>query len=399
MPKRIYILILLLITVKFWGFAPVASLFSSVTYTSVIGFGWIALGLVLYKKDFKTLFGKFKYQSIGLWIALALILSAISTILYYGQSPVNAVLAMKEMVFYFFFPLLLLIKPKMSDIKSALILFSLILPVAELVMTFFPDTVFKVSVALTDAALERDYKDYGDFIMVLDGIPYVAMAFIFVISGMKRRFNLKDGVMALVLLAVIFISQSRSTLLPVMLITGYVIFTMRGDDRKTIMTIRLCSAAFIALLIAVTIPIWTGLFEETASQIGNENYVRYRSYAYFLFEAWPNLWCFIFGNGFLSGKTASSDVDYLGEMGIWSSDVGFVGMWTLCGFIPVILITVLCCKSLFGKNKPFVLKAIAFFILAGSPTTSWFLGPYQIVWICLFFYMFAVTDHIRLTRR
>jgi len=399
MPKRIYILVLLLISVKMWGFAPFAALFSNITFSSAIGFGWIALGLIIYKKDFKTLFGKLKYHGIGLLIALALILSAISTILYYGQSPVNAVLAMKEMVFYFFFPLLLLIKPKLSDIKGALIMFSLMLPFAELVITFFPNTLFNTSIALTEVAQERDYQDFGDFIQVLDGVSYVAFAFILVASELKRHFNIKDAILAVVLLAVIFISQSRSTLLPIMLIMAYVIFTMHGDDKKTIKAVRLCSAAFIALLIAFTIPIWTGLFEETASQIGNENYVRYRSYAYFLFEAWPNLWCFIFGNGLLSGKTASSDLEYLGELGIWTSDVGFVGMWTICGFIPVILITVICFMSLFGKRRPFFLKATAFFILAGSPTTSWFLGPSQIVWICLFFYLFAVTDFIKHARR
>lgn len=391
MPKRIYILVLMLISVKFWGFALFAPVFSNINLWCLMCVIWLVLGLVIYKADFKTLFGVVKYRSIGWLIALSLLLSSISTILFYGQSIQHSILALKEMVFYLSLPLLLIIKPPVSEIKKALYYFSFLFFFAVLVATFLPNTLFLSSIALTEALQETSLKESGDYLVFLEGVELVAFAFIFAAWEVRSKFNLKSAALAVFFLLVIFLMRNRSTLIPCALISLFVIITMKGET-KNIFFVKIAAAAVVGVFILTSIPQWMSLVDETTSQMGDKQYSRYLSYAYFMFEAWPNMWCFIFGNGFLYGATAAFNAEELGKMGIWSSDVGFVGMWSLTGFIPVLMILVICIICLFGKKKPVYLRMAAFYILATSATTAWYYSSKQIVWISMFFYLVCLAD-------
>lgn len=393
MPRKYYILIMLLISVKFWGFILVAPLMSSTHIICATALMWMAMGLLMYRGDTKTLFGKMKYRCLNWLMYIAIFLSALSTMMFYGQSVVHSVLALEELVFYLFFPLLLLIKPSVKDIKFALVTFSFLWMLAELMFSVFNLPLFRQEIAMTEAALAMD-KAEGDFVQVLEGVEFIALAFFFAAADVKRSFSVRNIIMMFLLFVFIFISQSRTTLFPCLMVLAYVLFTMKGK-RKTILLARCGFVAVALIAFALTLPQWTGLMDETVAQSGNDDYARNLSYVYFLFDAWPNIWCFIFGNGFLYGKTEAYDIDILGAKGIWSSDVGFVGMWTLTGFIPVILILVLCLKSLLGKKNSWELRFNAFFILCASATTAWFYAPKTILWLCFFFYFFVVNDYLK----
>lgn len=394
MPKRYYILVMLLISVKFWGFELTAPLMSNTHIVCAIAVLWMIIGVLLYRKDTKTLFSKMKYRCLNWIMYIAIFLSVLSTIMFYGQSVFHSALALEELVFYLFFPLLLWITPSIKDIKFALVSFSFLWILAELMFSVFNLPLFRQEIAMTEASRELDFKESGDFVRLLKGVEFIALAFFLVAAEVRRSFSISKVIMMFLLFVFIFIAQNRTTLFPCLIVLVYVLFTMKGQ-KSTVLLARGTSIAVAGIAFTLTMPYWTSLLTETLDQVGDRGYVRNLSYAYFMFEAWPNIWCLIFGNGFLYGKTKSYDIDFLGEQGIWSNDVGFVGMWTLTGFIPIILIIVLCFMSLFGKNRSLSLRFNAFFILCASATTAWFYNPNTILWLCFFFYFFVINDYFK----
>jgi hypothetical protein len=157
----------------------------------------------------------------------------------------------------------------------------------------------------------------------------------------------------------------------------YTFFTVKGKTPKQTAVIRYGTLLIIALIIGTTIPQWLKLFQETSSQLGDDQYNRILAYNYFLFQACPSAIYYFTGTGMISAH-ASSIMKDLMYAGIHNSDVGFVGLWNHYGILPVIATVIVAVKGL-KKGSPLYLKFNALFILIGGATIACFNTPDKIL--------------------
>ena len=131
------------------------------------------------------------------------------------------------------------------------------------------------------------------------------------------------------------------------------------SKNKFLLTI-LISICFISVVIA-TKNFWIDIIQLSQDQLNDPDYNRNKSLYYYLFIYSPNLFCYIFGNGYPSGGNSP-----LGNLmwdnfkeGIFSSDMGMIGMWTDYGIIPIITIYSVLFMILFkffNKKLVFIFK-------------------------------------------
>jgi len=329
-----------------------------------------------------------------LGIFVAVILSFISAYLNYGQGLITSILASKAMLLYLCLPALLMAKPSFKDVEWAVYMFSVIYLIVTIVDSLLDIPIIE---RFDDVSLgeTHEYVSSDDFVHVLEGIHYVGMAFLFSLFHLKKRISPVSLVISLFFLVEIFLAQNRSTLFPCVVIMLYTLCTIQHKKYKVIIRISvLCLVVFFFFL---TFQNWIALFEETSKQVGDDRYNRNLALAYFLFEACPSvLECFI-GNGFLSYKSTSVMQDMM-ELGVFNSDVGFVGFWNQFGLIPVFVFGIILAKVIFGKRYSFITKCNAWFIAACSLTTAYFAQDCKIVWACLFLYMYSIENYQTLNK-
>lgn len=390
MKRKLYILILLLLSVNFWYLKPIGRFLTGNT-TLILQFAFILFGSVFYyikgKKPFFLI--RKGYSKPVIWIFAAVLLSFVPAYVNYGQGIVTSVLASKSMLLYLTLPSLLIVRPSFKDIEWALYVFSAIY---FIVIVF--DSILGIPIIekIDGVSFEstRDYVFEGDFVHALEGMHFVGMAFIFSLSHLKKQFSSLTVLISFVLLIEIFIIQNRSTLFPCIVFLCYALCTIRHKKYQfVIRTAVLLMALFFFLL---TIQNWITLIEQTVNELGNEGYNRNLALAYFLFEACPGTLEYIIGNGFLSAKTSTIMQDMM-ELGVYNSDVGFVGIWNQYGLIPVFVFGVILAKAIIGKRYSFITKCNAWFISACSLTTAYFAQDCKIVWACLFLYMYSIENY------
>ena len=171
---------------------------------------------------------------------------------------------------------------------------------------------------------------------------------------------------------------------------AYTVFSIKGRSSIQTYIFRILSVVLLALAIGMTIPQWIKLFQETVSQLGDDDYNRILAYNYFLFQACPKPIYYFTGMGLISANTSSIMKDLM-DMGIYNSDVGFVGLWNHYGILPIIAIIIVSLKGL-KKGTPLYLKFNAVFILIGGVTIACFNTPDKILWLCTFIYMVYHSD-------
>ena len=131
---------------------------------------------------------------------------------------------------------------------------------------------------------------------------------------------------------------------------------------------------------------WNALFEETTTQVEDEEYNRNKAYRYFIFEACPNVWCYIFGNGFLSSH-ATSHMQDMKAIGVHNSDVGFIGYWNQYGIIPIIAFLLMLIPASVGRHNSHFIRCWAIQILICGLTISYW-GPAYMLYMSLFYYLY-----------
>ena len=140
-----------------------------------------------------------------------------------------------------------------------------------------------------------------------------------------------------------------------------------------------------AIIFSFTESYWNDLIIETNSNISDADYNRNKAFAYFAFEGSNHFLTQILGNGFLSSR--SGDVmARLREMGIYNSDMGFIGFWNQFGIIPIIVFIMLPILAIKNRFFPPYLKMFGAHILLCSYSTSYYGAPEHAIIFILFYY-------------
>ena len=389
MSRRIFVLFLLLFSVNFWYMKPFGKYLDG-NLGLFFSFAFIIFGGIYYylKGHKPLLLVKEGYCLPLLWILAAVLLSFLPAYKNYGQGLLTSILASKSMILYLAVPALFISRPSFKDIEWALYVFSVLYLFVTIVDSYFGLPIIE-KIEGNNYVSTRDYVFEGDFVHTLEGIHYVGMAFIFSLYRLKNHFSSVFIVIVFFLLGEIFLVQNRSTLFPCLVFLLYSLCTIRHRKYKVI--IRTSVLLMTVLFVILTFQHWLDLLEETVSELGNEGYNRNLAMVYFLGEACPGRLEYFIGNGFLSAKSTPVMQEMM-ELGVFNSDVGFVGFWNQYGLIPVFVFGFIIVRIIMSRRFSFITKCNAWFIVACSLTTAYFAQDCKILWACLFIYMYSVED-------
>lgn len=342
-------------------------------------------GCIILKRNHPYLLLKWRYLSPAVLILLGVVLSFIPAYIYYGQDIFTSLIACRVGLVYFTLPALLMIRPSLKDIKLALFVFSAIFFILMTCDSYLHIPLIakdEKAIMREESMLARGEKDVN----FLGGIHFVAMAFFFSLEDCLKQLSKKNTIITLFLFLTILLFQNRSTLFSCVLISVLYIIMLPNNRRNIRLKFYVIAAAIV--VIVASAGLWISLLRETGEQISNTEYNRNLAYAYFLLEAPQGIISYILGCGFLSSKTTSLMQDMM-EMGVYNSDVGFVGMWNQFGLLPVLTIIV-CCFQAFGRRNPLHLRCNALLIICCAVTISYFWEQSTIVWVSLFFYLLSI---------
>ena len=185
---------------------------------------------------------------------------------------------------------------------------------------------------------------------------------------------------------IVFIVNSNRTLFPLLIITFYQLFKL---DPVIVFNFIFCWT-FFSLLIFQFASILYGLFIETQLQIiGSESDARVRSLIAWL--TYPqNFLEFVFGSGYDSlSSTYGKQIYNLKEYsGVYRSDLGIIGYWSMFGLIALVPIVRLVLKTVYNRNKyPKYIFAIAIHMLI-MPIAFVFWKPGGAIFVALLFYLY-----------
>ncbi len=384
MDKKLYLLVLIFLTVNFFDIQPFGRLFAMFSGTfglAIIAF-WMLIGFYIYKEDSDHTLCNNLYLKQLKWIFIGIFLSMIPAYVFYGQSLIQSVICYRVQYFWMFILLLLYIKPTTSEIITPLLRFSILFVLLALVRSYsiFPD-LFYLSEQTKDM-LYRNPQMVGEDMVFGAGIGLILIPTYYYTERLRNDFNIHNLIVVLLFLISLIILQNRSSLFIALIIITYSFLSTKAKYKVPF----LFFSAFISFVVLFfSYSLLDSLVDETITQLNDEDYNRVKAFNYFLFEANKNPITLIFGNGFLSAYSTSQMQDLM-ELGIFNADVGFLGYWNQFGIIPIFAFFYSIIYTLRSKKHTFFVKAVGFHILACSLTISYFGFIENILWYSIFYY-------------
>lgn len=325
------------------------------------------------------------------WFLLGIVLSYVPALLHYGQSFTQSFFTNRRIFEFTAFPILIALRPTERELRTSLYSFSVVYLFFTLFVTFLaPGWVF--------VPPEASFIEEGDYVHNLSGIRHVSLAFIFAFQRMIKDSTRSNIGWTLFLFAILFLVQNRTSLLAVILMSGFVVYSMKMSARKLIIIVVVIVT--VLLMAVYTSGQWGQLYQMTVSQVVNPEYNRNKALAYMFSTRDPLR--YILGEGFISANV-NPIILTLQESGIYHSDVGLVGLWHMYGVIPAAVVLVMTIKGL-SRRKSFAVRAAAIYILTGTLTLSFFAFGETLLWLSIYLYMYYVDgdpDYVdnRVTKR
>ncbi len=390
MKKTTYLLLLALITVHFFDILPIGYIMG--TNSGIIGtlsiYLWLFWGYKTYKKQTNICLNNLQAKTPILWILTGIFLSFIPAYLYYGQPFLTSLIAYREVYIWFFGIIILFIYPTPKDIINSLTIFSFFFATAALLRTVFMKDLFYFPYSeVGDKILENG--NWEGEIVFSDGLGLLLIPLYYYAEQVREFFTKKRICYLLFLLTLLFVIQNRSTLFVAVIIVMFMMMTKR--TKYKFIYILLGGALFLTIFM-YTADTWSLLFEETSTQIGDDDYNRVKALAYFMNEGNKSWLTATLGNGFLSNKATSLMAD-LREMGIVNSDMGLIGFWNQFGIIPIFIFIGCIVKSILKKGVPLYIKAVGFHILCGAFTMSYLCKGTMVLLFIFYYYLYIYYSH------
>lgn len=382
--KFTYILIASILLLSFWNFRPIVSLLNQ-DIILVLTLLWIFLGFYFFPKRLSYQhFHKFNW----LWIIIfaGIFISALNAYFFWEQPLKNTFIAQRLLYSFILLPALFYIQPSFYDILRTLKIVSCVTLTMWIISIIRPELIGNIS----ERAIEnRNFNPQAttDIGYYVTGIHIVVLYTYFLIQNYIKKFNFKAFLTALFWITFIILYQNRSLIIGIIIIFLYSIIRLKSRHKPIIIG---CICIIGTILITYTLNIWESLWEESQTQLADEDYNRWKALYYYLYDYSPNLWCYLLGNGMPSGGNS-----YLGnlmllnlEKGIVASDLGMIGMWTNYGMLPLIGIYYALIQLLIKRYFPLWLKFASFHILL-VPTIFQFWQGMGILFFILIIYMYV----------
>jgi len=386
--KSTYLFICLLLSIHFWDLSFLHNFLTN-DFILILTYLWAFSAFFIFNGKLKSIF-MMKYIKLMNLIFIGVFISTISANFFWGQNFITTFIAQRYIYSFILLPAILYAQPSNDDIIIGLKWISLLTVTIWAITTFYPQIVW-----LTEEKIESPQENNRGFGIQIEGIHFVIMYLYYKIQEYIKEFSWKHFMVALLLLGFIFLYQNRSLIIGAIIIFAYSLIKIRS--RHKILIISSISIIVIAAILS-TLNIWASLINQTQVELTDLDYNRWKALIYFINDYSPNWFCYIFGNGFPSANSSFGQfmMNNWGN-GIYSSDLGMIGMWTDYGVIPLIAIYSVIFKVLKGKIFPLSLKFICFHILV-VPTIFHFWSNPGIFLFVLIIYLYAYyTEHHKLS--
>jgi hypothetical protein len=386
MRKSIYLFITLILGVDCWNLIILDPVLNNRT-NPVYAVAWALLGFYWFRSrpgNFKK-YNYNKYRKYFYWLTTGFLLSIFPAYIFWNQDFITSLVVNRHLIWYIFLPLILYIQPSEKEIMTALFYYTVTYMAVWIIQAITPNPlttslVNKIELGITTFELEK-----SEFGYLLPGYSIMLILLYFKTQQFTENVKLKTFIPAAGMLAIFFILQNRGTLFFAVIVFGYSIFKLRTRYKPILF---LFYGLIVILVYLATTPYWNALIQETTGQLNNQDYARWKSFYYYVFEYSPHWSCNIFGNGFLSTKVESGRLlQQKAVTGYYQSDIGIIGLWSMYGILPLIVIYTVISKILFRKLYPFYLKAMAAHILFVPIAWSFDLNG-SLIFIIIF-YLFA----------
>lgn len=371
MKKTTYLIILHALFFCFWGLNLGSSFTDDIGL--VLTLLWIIYGFVHFRRTHVRLSDQ-RLKPFWL-IMLGIALSMIPAQLYHGQTIGQSLITYRAQFLWLVVPVLINIAPTTEEVVNASTRLTLIIFFLLILKMIYPDLFYQEEV---------DYvvDESGLFV---PGFMIACISVFYYLDKFTHETSWRNIIPVIIGLSVFFLVQNRSSLFPIVLLTGWTILKIQSKYKWLIMLILICLSIYVFLQ---TADMWSSLIEETTEQLNDEDYNRNKSFAYFLSPlANPSWLTYILGNGFLSAHASDQMAD-LRTLGIFNSDLGFIGFWNQFGIIPVFVFLWLLVGAYRKKcSMPYYMRLYSALLLAGILTTGYY-GNATLLYFAFYYYLF-----------
>lgn len=352
---------------------------------------WGILGFAVFHSERKNKLNRSENRKYVSWFLLLMCLSALVPYLYFNQPILSTLVAQRANYLIFLLLTLLYIYPSEDEIIKSL-----------KILTCFSIFVMALSVCMPD--LFRDEKNIKylieirrrgslDMGVTMIGFSYLVFYFYYRLQFFFEKPDLKDLLVASLLMLVIIFVQNRSTIIGTLPFFVYAVFRMRSKYKVFFWSILIFS---LLLILPMLSTLYDNLMKETTEQLTNNKYNRWQAVDFFLSEWDISIDTFLLGHGVPSAgspylhKLLRAQV----ERRAFISDIGLLGTFFYYGFLFMALFYFFICKALFSKRIPKYLKFFSLWVLL-VPTLHGFAlqSVTGMFYYSLFFYL--VFYHLR----
>ncbi len=369
--KSSYLVILYILFLNGMNFIPIAIIGSDALL--ILIFCFLFWGKYVYRKDRILIFPKTYYRCIN-WIFVGIFISMLSAYWYYNQSIFQSLITYRTQ--YLMVTPLFLAKMGLTrdDVISSLYKFTWVFASFYVLRTAIPGLFILPEIIIDDT-------------ISLPGYVLLTIPLYYTLQQLSEKITTQRILYIIFVIGLIFCQENRSTLFPVLILSAWMFMKIKSRNKIPFII-------FISLIaLVVLIQVWDtiqALIDQTQAELNNPKYNRNKAFIYFIEVFSPNLWCTIFGNGFLSSHSVPI-MALLMKRGIYNSDLGFIGYWNQFGLIPIIVFLYLYLSAIL-KKTPLFIKSIAIQTLVCCLTISYFGNSGSIIFFSLFYYLYFITS-------
>lgn len=372
MNRVVYLTILATLWLNCWNVVPFGYISGNIYY--FVTMAYMVFGLFHFNYETELPFWTEKMKPFY-FIFGGILLSMIPAYMFYGQSFIQSLLTYRVQYLWIFVPLLYRMAPSEEEIVKAMFNTTLLMWGVFLLRLYDPQLI-----VMDEETLERMQE--SERTLYITGFTLPAIPLYYYLGRIKDDFNYRHLIPIVVCYAYLFTMQNRSLLFPVSLFIGFTFLKIRSKYRFELAILLALVAAFF---VKETYDTWFTLLDASGDNISDKDYNRNIAIAYFLTSN-THPANYILGNGFISNNV-SDIMSKLMKMGIYNSDVGFVGYWHQFGLIPIGTFIWLTGYALFKKCIPYNLKLWGAQILICALTISYFGASQEILFFSLFIYL------------
>lgn len=340
MLKKVILIIIILCSLKFYGFVFIPEVILKASE-------WLGIGLIIaliviflvYNKD-KSIKKHFTLPIILIFISV--LISMFGSYIFHDQSFIITAYEQRAIYFYLIYFLLPFMKIEGDFIIKTIASFALVYIVIYLLQFFI------YPVQITD---NKMFLNRGTLRIFLIGSGYLVISYFIWLYLAFRNYKVKHMLFLLFALAIFVLMGTRQVLATIVLLTLLYIIQSKQIKSKFLLFMLIGVALVPVFFLFQNIIL--AMFEVTREQSQNlEGSIRFEAAKFYLTKFYPDDLAYVIGNGAPGSSIYGLRlIRYSEEFGYYLSDIGLIGEYIKYGIVYVIGVFIILYR-VFRKQLP-----------------------------------------------